>query len=281
MEKLASYFRKVRYGAFKKIPTPFYRWARKSAFMILYLIKGKGRSVKIAEKYPLQVKWERFSIDFTAWEAEFTESFTKTLSELVGNKTVFDVGASTGEWSALAASIVGSENTHVFEPNKAAWAEIEQTFSLNSLPPPAGMFMGFAANTDSYSEETRKGILSPLWPAKTKGEAKFENLFERPDLPAIKLNTYCELLKVKPSVIKIDVEGAEGEVLRGSDQVLKHIRPVLFVSLHPDMVLNFGDTRNDLLQWVLSMGYEGELLGIDHEEHWLFKPTTLSPQLKA
>jgi FkbM family methyltransferase len=49
----------------------------------------------------------------------------------------------------------------------------------------------------------------------------------------VRLDTYCEKNGVVPDVIKIDVEGAEGMVLRGAATILQRCRPVLVVSMHP------------------------------------------------
>ena len=49
----------------------------------------------------------------------------------------------------------------------------------------------------------------------------------------LKLDTFCEVNGLIPDMIKIDVEGAEGMVLRGALQSLRQFRPVLVVSMHP------------------------------------------------
>ena len=44
---------------------------------------------------------------------------------------------------------------------------------------------------------------------------------------------FCARKKVAPSVVKIDVEGAEGDVLQGMDELFAHSRPrELFMEIH-------------------------------------------------
>jgi hypothetical protein len=49
-------------------------------------------------------------------------------------------------------------------------------------------------------------------------------------ITTLKLDTFCEVNGLIPNLIKIDVKGAEGMVLRGALQSLRRFRPVLVVS---------------------------------------------------
>lgn len=270
MESIAQVMRGMRHGVLAKLPTPVYSWARETALLTLELLTfGGGRKVKVAGIYPLQVEWSRSSVDFNTWEAEFIRDFGKALKE---PKIVFDIGASIGEWSALAATLVGSENVHVFEPNLASWKHIKKVFSLNKLNTPAGSFPGFAANSDSFPYEVLTNVSSGEWPPEVEGIADFETLEQPKNLPLIKLDTYADKMGVVPDVIKIDVEGAEGEVLRGSQNLLENARPIVFLSLHPWALKDFGDSKSELLSWIEQRGYNCSLLATAHEEHWLCLP---------
>jgi len=265
MEAVAQQLRKLRHGLLAELPTPLYSVARLAALSTLDLLSlGRGRRVKVAGIYPLQVEWQRSAVDFTTWEAEFIRSFGKALKE---PKIVIDIGASIGEWSALAATLVGSENVHVFEPNLTSWKHIQKVFQLNCLPSPVGIFPGFAANSDSFTCEVLAAASSLKWPSIVEGAAVFESLSTPKDLPMIKLDTYCDRLGVVPSVIKIDVEGAEGEVLRGSQNLLERFHPLIFLSLHPWVLKDFGDSKADLISWIEARGYNCSLLATEHEEY--------------
>lgn len=269
-ESIAQQLRNLRYGLLAQLPTPLYSAAKQAALSTLYLLsRGRGRSVKVAGIYPLQVEWERSAVDFITWEAEFMTAFGDALQ---APKTVIDVGASIGEWSVLAATLVGSENVHVFEPNPPSWKHIQKVFQLNSIPTPAGIFAGFAANSDSFNSEVLAAASSHKWPSIVEGSAEFESLLATKNLPSIKLDTYCNKLGVVPSVIKIDVEGAEGEVMRGSQNLLETFHPLVFLSLHPWALKDFGDSKADLLSWIEERGYKCSLLATAHEEHWLCAP---------
>ena len=71
----------------------------------------------------------------------------------------------------------------------------------------------------------------------------------------MKLDSFCEAKGIVPDVIKIDVEGAEGMVLRGAGDVLRKFRPVLVISTHPYW-LPAGETIEQLFDFLRRYGYE-------------------------
>jgi FkbM family methyltransferase len=70
----------------------------------------------------------------------------------------------------------------------------------------------------------------------------------------IKLDTFCTTTGLIPNVIKIDVEGAEGMVLRGAEAVLREFHPAVIVSVHP-FWLPPGDSLAAILELMNSLGY--------------------------
>jgi FkbM family methyltransferase len=58
-----------------------------------------------------------------------------------------------------------------------------------------------------------------------------------------------------PSLIKIDVEGAEAEVLRGSEQIFSRSRPVVICEVH------HKEAEVDVCGWLSQRGYSLEWLG--------------------
>ncbi|MGW8178312.1 MAG: FkbM family methyltransferase, partial [bacterium] len=68
-----------------------------------------------------------------------------------------------------------------------------------------------------------------------------------------------------------DIEGAELKALQGASQLLRTHSPIVYVSVHPPFLDEmYGQSKEELLEYMSEMGYTGTLLAIDHEEHWKF-----------
>jgi FkbM family methyltransferase len=76
-----------------------------------------------------------------------------------------------------------------------------------------------------------------------------------PTVKAYRLDAILAPLQVKIRVIKIDVQGAEGKVLRGAERTLLVDRPDLVIELH-DRELNNPSIRTDVEDYLRSLGYK-------------------------
>ena len=73
------------------------------------------------------------------------------------------------------------------------------------------------------------------------------------EVRTVSLDSYCAAAGVWPSLVKIDVEGAELMVLRGAAKVLDR-HPVLIVGTHPHW-LPAGQSVDQLLGLLTAAGY--------------------------
>lgn len=86
---------------------------------------------------------------------------------------------------------------------------------------------------------------------------------------AIRLDTYAEQ-NDKPTIVKIDVEGAEFKVLKGIISILETASPNLFIEIHPEYLEDRGDSQGELVELLSSMGYDLDIC-LDNrglEYHW-------------
>lgn len=83
---------------------------------------------------------------------------------------------------------------------------------------------------------------------------------------------FAEAVTTGPMLLKCDVEGAELVVLHGAKRFLAQARPTLLLSVHPPALPRFGQTPEDVAQFLRENGYRFEVLSRDHEEHWWCEP---------
>ena len=154
------------------------------------------------------------------------------LALLKPGMTFFDIGANVGFHSTVACRLVDPSRGHVvsFEPLSANADQVELNARLNNfdcvrvMPVALGNHDGEARFM--LSEISSRGALETTGrvPSNHSGVAtvqirRLDTLMNEANLPL-------------PDVIKIDVEGAEPDVLAGAHETLTRYRPIIIIELH-------------------------------------------------
>jgi len=79
--------------------------------------------------------------------------------------------------------------------------------------------------------------------------------FDIVSVPQITLDTFCNTNAVYPDVLKIDVEGAELNVLLGAKNIIKHSQPIIFLSVHPEHLFKLGSSVDELVLEINNQNY--------------------------
>ncbi|HWX96130.1 MAG TPA: FkbM family methyltransferase [Solirubrobacteraceae bacterium] len=185
-------------------------------------------------------------------EAPVEEVF---LSLLAPGAVVFDVGANIGWYSLLAARAVGPTGTVIaFEPSVRNAALVQANAATNGLlnvktiPAAVTDEDGWATFLDNGSLE---GRLSKHY---SEAQAKRRESHQREPrgsfvVPVLSLDSWIPHSGVgSPSVVKIDVEGAEVGVIRGMTETLRSSGPTLIIELH--------GTQSEVADALDAVGYE-------------------------
>ena len=202
---------------------------------------------------------------FDYWERERIESMH---DNLVKKDILFEIGAEHGWMSVILSSFC---KMFLIEPTKEFWPNIYQTFEANKCPTPIGCYSGLVGR------KTTDNIKDFSWPDNIHDEMIGANKYEYIDQHSsdIKQMTIDQIVKrsgIVPTALNIDVEGSELEVLIGATQTLKKYHPKLWISIHPDLMLQrHKHTKKKLFNKLEKLGYKSEHLATDHEEHWYFK----------
>lgn len=202
---------------------------------------------------------------FDYWERERVESMRDNLTK---NDTLFDVGAEHGWMSIVFAKMC---KVFLIEPTKEFWPNIYETWKANERYTPIGCYSGLLSNkTDDKKDDLFN------WPKECRGELIDKNKYEyidqnSGDIKQMKLDDLVKRSGIVPTALTIDVEGSEFEVLKGSKVVIKKHHPKIWLSIHPNLMLErHGHIPKQIKDFLESRGYKGKHLVIDHEEHWFY-----------
>ena len=149
--------------------------------------------------------------------------------------TVADVGANVGFLSVLAARLVGPGGRVIaFEPLAENCRRIRHNADLNAGRDDLGR-IDVRCEALGATDGTATFQLSEV---STRG--RLESTGQTPDRPAGVLEVPIRSLDSlrdagelgEPRLLKIDVEGAEADVLAGGRGLLRDLRPLLLIELH-------------------------------------------------
>jgi FkbM family methyltransferase len=183
---------------------------------------------------------------------------------------VWDVGAATGYFTFLSAlKVRPSGRVYAFEPDRSSRRRLAFNGRINRIR--AGVEILSVALGNVEGEALLQGMAGGapglVTPSSTEPGSRSTvrvvraaDLIRRGEAPA-------------PDCLKIDVEGAEGDVLNGFEDLLGRPGPrLLLCEVHPKLLGRFQSTPEALKSLLSSRGYElVESWVRGTEEHWLLE----------
>jgi FkbM family methyltransferase len=179
-----------------------------------------------------------------------------------------DIGANEGMMSLLASRLVGDGGTVIaFEPSPGPRGIFEANLARNGI---RNVDIRAAGVADAAGE------MELFVPAVNSGEASFTQLsYEEGQRVVCPVVIADEALRsVSPSLIKIDVEGFEGRVIRGLEATLQRARPILSVEMVAGHLARDGWTPQELCRHLEDRGYVGRKVAL---KGWRRKDLAFSP----
>jgi FkbM family methyltransferase len=238
------------------VRTPYTRALRILARDQGISVRLAGSSIKIDPSFAAQ-----------NWESIETECYRTFAAELRRGDIVYDVGAHIGTYSVLAAQLIGSSGRLVaYEPMEGTRSFLKLHLRLN------GAHESVIVRPFCCGSECREALFYH-GPDAVGGDSSLVPMqgFEHTRVRVVTLDSEVAELGLVPSVLKIDVEGWEWEVLKGATNTLDRYGPCLLVSLHPKALAQLGASPNTVLAWLETRGYTCKIIESDHEIHVLAK----------
>jgi FkbM family methyltransferase len=178
------------------------------------------------------------------------------LDRVKPGQLVLDVGGHYGEYAVFLAALVGSEGRVIsFEPDAAARPVLKANLALNGFTDRVTV-EAFAAFNKRESRQlfARHGNAQSSLTRAGLGGAPTEDDIERYSVSTIPLDDYLRDNRLSaPSYMKLDIEGAEIQALRGATNILRSITTIV-CELHPYAWTEFAVTFDDLLRLIHDNG---------------------------
>ena len=201
------------------------------------------------------------------WETVEFAAYRAFAALLCPGDIVYDVGAHIGTYTLMALKGIGAGGRVIaYEPFAFTRRYLAQHLEWNgnasrvmTRPVCCGAVPG--QRTFYFAPDRAEGM-NGLVPVEGFSEQMVE---------VTTLDREVMEIGLPPSVIKIDVEGAEWDVLRGAEAILRDHRPRLALSLHPAALAKQGASAVDVLGWLEALGYDNEIVARDHEIHVISK----------
>ncbi|GAA1921270.1 FkbM family methyltransferase [Streptomyces durmitorensis] len=204
---------------------------------------------------------QRFISLYGAWEPHMTRWLQ---SRLRTGDTFVDVGANIGYFAVLGSRLVGSAGRVVaIEASGAFHERVLRHIEINGCDNVRAVN---AAVSDRH--ETLTFILASSNNMGANSIVPYdgpaESSFEMKARPLPEILDEDELTRAR--VIKIDVEGAEGGVMRGLAPVLGQLRPdvEIAVEVTPERMAQLGDSIDELMDTMAGHGFRTYRLPTDY-----------------
>ena len=182
-------------------------------------------------------------------EFYFLDAFLKT------EMTVVDIGANEGFYTVFAADRVGAQGRVIaFEPSQREIKRLNRNLALNAVANTTVETLGVADGDGQaelkvceYGHEGQNTLGDFAHRVKQEGTQ---------GVSLVKLDSYFAAHPVtRIDLIKIDVEGAEERVLRGTLETLKRFRPVLLMEMNDASLRLQGSSCSDVAELIESGEY--------------------------
>ena len=175
-------------------------------------------------------------------------AIVKELARRVGNAKAFaDVGGHLGYYSCIAGVLNPHLKVFCFEMNQRLIPAIRANFQANQMRN-AIVVSSPVADKRKLVSYSRASVSSDE-PIHTEGDCKQKSR-SRIYTETITLDDFFSAQETVPDIIKIDVEGAEMEVLQGAATLIKNHRPVLFLELHPKEIAAFNSSIIEIVDYL-------------------------------
>lgn len=217
-----------------------------STLDIITFRRGVTRTIN-GFKIKFDAPWSRY------YESDYEkDSFAFFKTNINQGDVILDIGAHIGLYSVILANLTGeSGKVYCFEPTPSTFKVLNKTIELNKLK----NVMPINCAISNTSEKIRLNLTTENGEGSNSNSivnfGTFQNSIE---IDAYSIDDFRFAHQLKIDVLKIDVEGIELNALKGARQTFLIDRPKGVLALHPENILQFGHTLEEI--WEILLEYK-------------------------
>lgn len=240
---------------------------------------NKGVKLHITKNFFIRIPASFYNASYANYERE---AVLKTLDWALENQeaTIIDIGTSWGYFSTILLhaspkiKVIGidSDLTSIKVSKWVCSYVTNDRYSvicgLISEKSTTNYTLQQAIKMTEESISNQKITLNP-------SDTKYVNLdtTEAENTPIYTVDQLFLDAKIGNNIlIKCDIEGAEMLALKGASEFISKYKPTMLVSVHPELILNYQSSKEEVASFLKKNNYNVDLLAIDHEEHWWCTP---------
>jgi len=178
--------------------------------------------------------------------------------------TALDIGAHIGYFTLILAKSVGeSGKVFAFEPENKNFSMLKKNIEVNKFKNVILENIALSSSSGKVNLFLDKDNLGNM--SFSPENIPDSSLNGKVEVESQTLDDYAKNISGKISFIKMDVQGAEGLVLRGGLELLKNHKPVILMEFWPYGLKNNGTDPLELLRMLNSLGYKFFVLDVKNQ----------------
>lgn len=220
---------------------------------IMFLFSKKGKIIKKIQgsEMILDLNDVGISRELAIYGVHEKNSTAEVKKIITTGMNILEVGANIGYYALLETSLAGpTGHLYAMEPSPYNFDLLTENLKLNGLK-----------NYDLY--QLAAGAEAGRAKFLLSGRSNLSTFIEREDLTGEEIDvdvvTLDEFFKDKKvDFIRMDVEGYEGEILKGAENILNSDKKpkYFFIEVHSELLHKKNSSARDIVEFLAKYGYE-------------------------
>jgi FkbM family methyltransferase len=223
--------------------------------------RGKGVARNIGgETVRFPARWSRY------YEADYEpETISFFHEHLKPGDTVLDIGGHIGLFAIVAAQLVGDAGkVFTFEPTPFTRTVLEEVVKINDCREIIEVRGEAVSSDDGTAVFFDTGDTLSNANSLVRGDRRQHEI----PVTMVSIDTFVNERGLEIDCIKIDVEGAELNVLRGAHETFERFRPPTRLGLHPQQLSQNHQCLRDVWTEIQSLRAHAVFDGNRVDEEW-------------